>query len=80
MPNEGEILASIFSGEDCTFGEKMKIGGVLTLKDCEAALTVSQLEHLFSEGPLTSLWMLKAKYPTKLFGSFSARGQENTTA
>jgi hypothetical protein len=72
QPNEGEVLSDVTTGEECAFGEEMTIGGVITLKECEAALTVSQVNHLFSPGPLTSLWMLAAKFPTVFSGSFFA--------
>jgi hypothetical protein len=55
-PVSGETLMTVEMGEECAVGEKIKVGGVLTLKD--TALTTEATEHLFVEGPLTNVWFI----------------------
>ena len=43
-------------GEECALGETVPLKGKLSLKDAE--LTELLIEHLFTQGPLTELWVL----------------------
>lgn len=55
-PASGETFMTFEMGEECAVGEKIMVGGTLTLKD--AALTTEAVEHLVIEGPLTNLWFI----------------------
>jgi len=55
-PVTGESFGNIMMGEECAFGEKVSLLGKFTLKD--TALGTETETHLFSQGPLTELWVI----------------------
>jgi len=57
-PNEGTIFTTIETGEECAFGEKIKVEGKFALKDCANAFLTDQVTHLLEEfAPLTELYL-----------------------
>jgi len=55
---EGETLATIVMGEECSIGEKPPVIGTLYLKDAGGEFEVSKEAHLLEGGPLTELWTI----------------------
>ena len=52
-PTSGTTLANMELGEACSLGESVAVVGKMTLKD--SAISTEAVEHLASEGPLTSM-------------------------
>jgi hypothetical protein len=52
----GETLATIETSEECLAGEKLPLIGKLSLKD--GSIGTEATTHLFTEGPLTELWLV----------------------
>ncbi len=64
-------FANIELSELCAIGEKVPVEGHLYLKDCLNDLSTHLVEHLFEEGPLTSLTALGQ--PATIDGSILVR-------
>jgi hypothetical protein len=69
-PEDG-VFTHILLGEECAIGEELLESGVLTLKDCQGRFSVEQVEHLFEQGPLTT--MTTVGVPSSFDGSFILR-------
>lgn len=53
-PKEGTTLITASLGEECAFGETLKIGGKLALKDAEGKFTTEQVTHELTEDESTT--------------------------
>ena len=57
-PSSGTTLATVITGRECAFGEKIIIGGKVAVKDCKEAFLTDQVTHLFEEfATLTELYL-----------------------
>jgi hypothetical protein len=61
-PKTGTTLATLEMSEACPVGERVPINGVLYLKECiPFDIETHLVNHLWEEGPLTSLWATNTK-------------------
>jgi hypothetical protein len=71
-PAEGTVFLNLFLGLECAFGENLKVGGKLVLKDCTKEFLVDKVTHLLEEDSvLTKLWVNSETNPATLAGSFN---------
>jgi len=68
VPETGTVIASINLGEECGFGETLKLSGSIGFKDCNKEFTVEKVTHLF-EGALTNLVINEGTTAATLDGS-----------
>jgi len=71
-PDTGTISATIHLGEECAFGENLKIGGTIGVRDCNQEFTVEKTPHLF-EPVLQSLVVNEGTTAATLDGSANVR-------
>jgi hypothetical protein len=83
-PASGTLLATIQLGaegakNECAFGEKLKLGGVVFLKDCEGKFATALAKHLLQELPaLTKLVINEGTTAATIDGSaFAFLGSPN---
>jgi hypothetical protein len=79
-PTTGTLFASPKLGEECAFGEILKLGGVIFLKDCEGKLSTELVKHLLEVlKALTELTINEGTKASTVDGSFLAfLGSPNT--
>jgi hypothetical protein len=66
----GGTFANIFLGLECAFGENLKVGGSLVLKECNKAFLTDLVTHLVEEDKvLTKLWVNSETNPATIDGS-----------
>lgn len=46
-PDTGTVFATIHLGEECAFGENLKVGGTIGVKDCSKEFSFEKITHLF---------------------------------
>jgi hypothetical protein len=69
----GGQLATINLGPECAFGETLKLGGVLFLKDSNGQFSTNVVQHLLAELPaLTKLTVNEGSKAATMDGSFWA--------
>lgn len=81
VPTEGTLFASMILGEECAFGETLKIGqgkdgsgktlpSAFFLKDCQGKALTDLVKHLVEELPaLTRMYINGGATPVRLNGS-----------
>jgi len=67
VPEAGTQFVNMELGELCAIGENIPTEGVINFKDCKGLMTTEAVEHLFEEGPGSSLTALGQ--PASLDGS-----------
>jgi hypothetical protein len=71
LPDEGETLATVETGEECSIGTKIPLIGKVMYKDCQNEFLVHKVEHLL-EVLLSEVWAISktAEHVVTLGGSF----------
>lgn len=73
LPDSGNTILFIETGEECALGPKIPVIGKLYFKDCENAFLVHRLKHLWEVAPeLTKLFFISetAEHAMTVLGSW----------
>jgi hypothetical protein len=57
QPEEGSVILSFNTSEECAIGQLIELRGTFFAADCNGKLESENLTHLFIQGPLTKLFL-----------------------